>query len=106
MPTAPLALGEERPSYDNRPGRVPPRRLGRDEAPLPVAIDQRSLPREPPFMAFVGNLTYDATEEDIRSFFAGIEVTLRQMITCLFLLDERCSFSSPLRRRCSWILLC
>lgn len=39
-----------------------------------MAIDQRALPREPPFMAFVGNLNYDANDEDIREFFTGVAV--------------------------------
>ncbi|PJF19141.1 putative RNA-binding protein [Paramicrosporidium saccamoebae] len=72
LPSGPL--GQERPSYDNRPGRVPARGYGRDEAPQPVVIDQHALPRAPPFMAFVGNLSYEAGEEDIREFFAGIAI--------------------------------
>lgn len=73
LPSAPL--GQERSSYDMRPGRAPPARgYGRDEAPLPVAIDHSALPRVPPFLAFVANLPYDVTEEDLRSFFSGISV--------------------------------
>lgn len=73
LPSAPL--GQARPSYEDRPGRLPAARgYGRDEAPLPVVIDQRALPREPPFMAFVGNLAFDATEEDVRNFFSGIAI--------------------------------
>lgn len=78
LPTAPLGYGQqERPGHyptDLRPGRVPARGYGRDEAPLPVAIDHSALPRAPPFMAFVANLSYDATEEDIRQFFSAAAV--------------------------------
>jgi hypothetical protein len=31
--------------------------------------NQASVPREPPFSAFVGNLSWDATEQDVGSFF-------------------------------------
>lgn len=73
LPTAPL--GQERSSSDDRPGRGPPSRgYGRDQAPLPVVIDQRSLPREPPFVALVGNLSYEANEDDVRAFFSGVAV--------------------------------
>lgn len=79
LPTAPL--GQDRSPYENRPGRVPSRGYGRDEVPLPVVIDQHALPREPPFLAFVGNLAYDATEEEIRTFFSGIAVGLFKFST-------------------------
>lgn len=75
LPSAPL--GQERSSYDMRPGRGPPERgYGRDEAPLPVNIDHSALPRVPPFLAFVANLPYDVTEDDLKSFFAGIAVII------------------------------
>lgn len=72
MPSAPL--GQERPSYENRPGRIPARGYGRDEAPLPVTIDHSALPQAPPYMAFVGNLSFDVMEQEIRDFFSGIAV--------------------------------
>lgn len=79
LPSAPLGQDrvEMRPHTMDRPGRVPPRRL-REEAPLPVVIDQRALPREPPFVAFMGNLASDATEDDIKAFFQNIAVQSHQ----------------------------
>lgn len=32
------------------------------------------LPTEPPYTAFVGNLTFDLIEADLEEFFAGSEV--------------------------------
>lgn len=34
------------------------------------------LPTQPPWTAFVGNLPFDLTEEELGGFFEGIEVSL------------------------------
>ena len=38
-------------------------------------VDLTLLPTKPPYTAFLGNLPYDVAEEDIVSFFRGIEVS-------------------------------
>ncbi|KAI0671962.1 hypothetical protein C8Q78DRAFT_1031600 [Trametes maxima] len=68
LPTAPAARSEEdrlrggdrrRDDFlSSRPDRGPPR----EDLPLPT---------EPPFTAFVGNLTFDITESELEEFFGG-----------------------------------
>ena len=38
------------------------------------AVDLSSLPKGPPFTAFLGNLPYDVEEEDIFRFFQNVQV--------------------------------
>lgn len=38
-------------------------------------IDRSRLPRSPPYTAFLGNLPYDVTEESIKNFFRGLNVS-------------------------------
>ena len=40
-----------------------------------VEIDYSRLPSQPPYTAFVGNLPFDVTEEDIRNLFRGLRVS-------------------------------
>ncbi|EKM57901.1 uncharacterized protein PHACADRAFT_251826 [Phanerochaete carnosa HHB-10118-sp] len=66
LPTAPAARSDEDRSragdrrrddfLSTRPDRGPP---------------SHSLPTEPPYIAFVGNLAFDLTEADLEEFFAG-----------------------------------
>ncbi|KAI9001533.1 hypothetical protein BD414DRAFT_474962 [Trametes punicea] len=68
LPTAPAArTDEDRPRgndrrrddfLSSRPDRGPPR-------------ENLPLPTEPPFTAFVGNLTFDITESELEEFFGG-----------------------------------
>lgn len=37
--------------------------------------EQLPLPKEPPYTAHLGNLSFDVTEGDVEDFFAGCEVT-------------------------------
>uniref|UniRef100_A0A914UUQ6 RRM domain-containing protein n=1 Tax=Plectus sambesii TaxID=2011161 RepID=A0A914UUQ6_9BILA len=64
-------------SSDPKGGRVKPRadlpdapRTARGE----VEVDVSKVPQEPPFLAFVGNLSYNVTERDLRSFFGADSV--------------------------------
>ncbi|KAI0084105.1 hypothetical protein BDY19DRAFT_973829 [Irpex rosettiformis] len=71
LPTAPAAradddrsrLGDRRRDdyLSSRPERGPPR----EDLPLPT---------EPPFTAFVGNLAFDLTEQEVEDFFTGYEL--------------------------------
>uniref|UniRef100_A0A2K6T906 Eukaryotic translation initiation factor 4B n=1 Tax=Saimiri boliviensis boliviensis TaxID=39432 RepID=A0A2K6T906_SAIBB len=38
-------------------------------------INQSRLPKSPPYTAFLGNLTYDVTEESIKEFFRGLNIS-------------------------------
>lgn len=38
-------------------------------------IDRSRLPKSPPYTAFLGNLPYDVTEESIKDFFRGLNVS-------------------------------
>lgn len=38
------------------------------------AVDLSSLPKGPPYTAFLGNLPYDVEEEDIFRFFQNVQV--------------------------------
>ncbi len=40
-------------------------------------IDTSKLPKTPPFTAFIGNLSYDASEEDIKKHFEKNQLTVR-----------------------------
>uniref|UniRef100_A0A2R9CFU3 Eukaryotic translation initiation factor 4B n=1 Tax=Pan paniscus TaxID=9597 RepID=A0A2R9CFU3_PANPA len=59
--------------------RVPPI----DRSILPTApraarepnIDRSRLPKPPPYTAFLGNLPYDVTEESIKEFFRGLNIS-------------------------------
>jgi len=42
-----------------------------------ITIDMSTIPNEPPFTAFLGNIPFDATEQEIESFFAGMQITVR-----------------------------
>lgn len=39
-------------------------------------IDRSRLPKSPPYTAFLGNLPYDVTEESIKDFFRGLNVSI------------------------------
>uniref|UniRef100_H3BD23 Eukaryotic translation initiation factor 4B n=1 Tax=Latimeria chalumnae TaxID=7897 RepID=H3BD23_LATCH len=38
-------------------------------------IDRNRLPKQPPYTAFLGNLPYDVTEESIKKFFRGLNIS-------------------------------
>jgi RNA recognition motif-containing protein len=65
LPSGPAgAFGNSSDSYDRRrPGRFAEQSHG------PVVIDQTRLPTSAPFTAFVGNLPFDISENDLRTFF-------------------------------------
>uniref|UniRef100_A0A2K6K372 Eukaryotic translation initiation factor 4B n=1 Tax=Rhinopithecus bieti TaxID=61621 RepID=A0A2K6K372_RHIBE len=58
-------------------------RLQLDRSILPTApraarepnIDWSRLPKSPPYTAFLGNLPYDVTEESIKEFFRGLNIS-------------------------------
>ncbi|XP_010224203.1 PREDICTED: eukaryotic translation initiation factor 4B-like [Tinamus guttatus] len=66
-------------SNDDDVYRAPPI----DRSLLPTApraarepnIDRSRLPKSPPYTAFLGNLPYDVTEESIKDFFRGLNVS-------------------------------
>lgn len=67
-------------SNDDDVYRAPPI----DRSILPTApraarepnIDRSRLPKCPPYTAFLGNLPYDVTEDSIKDFFRGLNVSL------------------------------
>ncbi|XP_061871559.1 eukaryotic translation initiation factor 4B isoform X3 [Colius striatus] len=66
-------------SNDDDVYRAPPI----DRSLLPTApraarepnIDRSRLPKSPPYTAFLGNLPYDVTEESIKDFFRGLNIS-------------------------------
>ncbi|XP_062827200.1 eukaryotic translation initiation factor 4B isoform X2 [Anolis carolinensis] len=66
-------------SNDDDMYRAPPI----DRSILPTApraarepnIDRSRLPKSPPYTAFLGNLPYDVTEESIKDFFRGLNIS-------------------------------
>uniref|UniRef100_A0A2K5DF18 Eukaryotic translation initiation factor 4B n=1 Tax=Aotus nancymaae TaxID=37293 RepID=A0A2K5DF18_AOTNA len=66
-------------SNDDNVYRAPPI----DRSILPTApraarepnIDRSRLPKSPPYTAFLGNLPYDVTEESIKEFFRGLNIS-------------------------------
>lgn len=44
---------------------------GREIFSQPVQLDQSSLPRNPPYVAFVGNLSFETTKEDLINALSG-----------------------------------
>ncbi|XP_053153676.1 eukaryotic translation initiation factor 4B isoform X1 [Hemicordylus capensis] len=66
-------------SNDDDVYRAPPI----DRSILPTApraarepnIDRSNLPKSPPYTAFLGNLPYDVTEESIKDFFRGLNIS-------------------------------
>jgi translation initiation factor 4B len=39
-------------------------------------IDDEKVPKVPPFLAYISNLSYDVEESDISNFFRNLEVKL------------------------------
>ncbi len=73
LPSAPRAAAQPSSGYDPRlGGRGGPSGYGGSFQP--TALDQNALPRYPPFVAFVGSLSFDATEEDLRGLFFDTRV--------------------------------
>ena len=48
-----------------------------------VDIDLSRLPSQPPYTAFLGNLPFDVTEEDIRGLFRGLQVNIF-LLKCIY----------------------
>lgn len=75
-------------SNDDDVYRAPPI----DRSILPTApraarepnIDRSRLPKSPPYTAFLGNLPYDVTEDSIKEFFRGLNVSVKvnQLTRC------------------------
>jgi translation initiation factor 4B len=42
-------------------------------------IDDEKVPKAPPFLAYISNLSYDVEESDISNFFGNLEVKLRNL---------------------------
>lgn len=71
-------------SNDDDVYRAPPI----DRSILPTApraarepnIDRSRLPKSPPYTAFLGNLPYDVTEDSIKEFFRGLNVSVLTML--------------------------
>ncbi|KAJ9114745.1 hypothetical protein QFC22_005621 [Naganishia vaughanmartiniae] len=77
IPVAPIAkdpdaLRRGDPGYfESLPGRGESRYPSREEIPMPT---------RPPYTAYVGNLAFDAVEEDMEMFFSGVETTSIKVI--------------------------
>jgi len=39
-------------------------------------VDLSLVPNEPPFTAYIGNLPFDSTQEEVEKFFKGIKVCI------------------------------
>lgn len=80
MQTVSLIVSTTWHSNDDDVYRAPPI----DRSILPTApraarepnIDRSRLPRSPPYTAFLGNLPYDVSEESIKDFFRGLNVSM------------------------------
>jgi len=46
-------------------------------------VDMNLVPTEPPFTAYIGNLPFEASNEDVENFFKGLKVRT-QYIVCVF----------------------
>uniref|UniRef100_A0A8D2D9J5 Eukaryotic translation initiation factor 4B n=1 Tax=Sciurus vulgaris TaxID=55149 RepID=A0A8D2D9J5_SCIVU len=75
----PLGISTTWHSNDDDVYRAPPI----DRSILPTApraarepnIDRSRLPKSPPYTAFLGNLPYDVTEDSIKEFFRGLNIS-------------------------------
>jgi hypothetical protein len=71
-------------------------------------LDLSQVPNEPPFTAYVGNLPFDATAEDVERFFKGLRVILQQIHLHLNLKSVIlvAFFSPPEMKNIHFIFLC
>lgn len=67
LPSGPSGVSSNDGGFGRRPGRFADERQNFSSG-APVAIDQSRLPTCPPYTAFIGNLSFDVTESDIRTF--------------------------------------
>ncbi len=69
------AAAMERPDYDRNFVRGSSGRPSRDNAPPPPpSIDYARLPTVGPFMCFIGNLPFDASEQQIKEAFPDTSI--------------------------------
>jgi translation initiation factor 4B len=64
--------------YDSRPRRGNEEKIVLPTAPrasLGSNIDDDRIPREPPFTAYIANLSYDINPEDVYKFFDKVNIT-------------------------------
>lgn len=54
------------------------------------------LPTQPPYTAFIGNLAFDLTEQDLESFFGSFQVHFHVNPILLRLLNEYLSLRSKM----------
>lgn len=54
------------------------------------------LPTQPPYTAFIGNLAFDLTEQDLESFFGSFQVHFHVNSILLRLLNEYLSLRSKM----------
>ncbi|KAH9068245.1 hypothetical protein EDB83DRAFT_2377738 [Lactarius deliciosus] len=71
LPTAPAARGDD-DRGDRRGGRDDYLSSRQDRQSFPPREDL-PLPTQPPYTAFVGNLAFDLTENDLETFFDGLK---------------------------------
>ncbi|KAH8981581.1 hypothetical protein EDB86DRAFT_2858288 [Lactarius hatsudake] len=71
LPTAPAARGDD-DRGDRRGGRDDYLSSRQDRQAFPPREDL-PLPTQPPYTAFVGNLAFDLTENDLETFFDGLK---------------------------------
>ena len=74
----------------NWPGEKPSQSIF-DRSVLPSApraaqalqIDHRRLPKSPPYTVYLGNLSYECSEEDIKRFFERKKLSVREQDICV-----------------------
>jgi len=47
-------------------------------------VDMTLVPNEPPFTAYIGNLPFEASAEDVENFFKGLKVCTRCIVGVAF----------------------
>ncbi|KAB0368566.1 hypothetical protein FD755_019600, partial [Muntiacus reevesi] len=62
-------------------------------------IDQSRLPKPPPYTAFLGNLPYDVTEDSIKEFFRGLNISAVHLLREPSNPERLKGFESPGNRR-------
>jgi RNA recognition motif-containing protein len=68
-----IGLKEPAPQHHQKPTLAKPWLSGKPQSERPAfqekEIDESAIPKEAPFVLYVGNLPFEATQEDVRGFF-------------------------------------
>lgn len=72
LPTAPVAsFSNPSNDYSSADRMNSSSSLRREEKYSNAPVDLESIPFDPPFTAYIGNLAFDATEHDLETFFGS-----------------------------------